>query len=105
MISQKVKGYKITDPFFPATIRKNDKLAKSVIWIFSLVIFLTITALGRIKIDVDLGFDSHLFAKANAFINASVSILLVAGLVAVKKRNYVMHKRIMFAALILSVIF
>jgi putative membrane protein len=105
MISQKVKGYKITEPLFPATIRKNDKLAKSVIWIFSVVIFLTITALGRIKMDVDLGFDGHLFAKANAFINASVSVLLIAGLVAVKKRNYITHKRIMFGALILSVIF
>jgi putative membrane protein len=105
MISQKVKGYKISEPFFPAAIRKNDKLARWLIWIFSVVIFLTITALGRVKFEVNLGFDSHLFAKANAFINASVSILLVAGLVAVKKRNFIAHKRIMFGALILSVIF
>jgi putative membrane protein len=105
MITEKVSGYETGETLLPATIKKNDKLAKTVIWIFSFVIFFTITVLGRVKIDVDLGFDSHLFAKANAFINATVSILLVAGMIAVKRRNYLLHKRIMFAALILSVIF
>jgi putative membrane protein len=105
MITEKVKDYQPSATLLPATIRKNDKLAKSLIWIFSLVIFFTITVLGRVKINVDLGFDTHLFAKANAFINASVSILLVLGMIAVKRRSYLMHKRFMFAALILSVIF
>src|SRR5688500_10679432 len=105
MITEKVNGYEAAQQLLPATIKKNDRLAKSVIWIFSVVIFFTITVLGRVKIDVDLGFDSHLFAKANAFINASVSMLLVAGMIAVKRRNYLLHKRFMFAALVLSVVF
>lgn len=91
--------------YLPPSIEKNDRKAKWLIWIFSIVIFLTITVLAGVKIDVDPGFDVHLFAKANAFINGTVSILLVAGLFAVKGGRYLLHKRIMFFALILSILF
>ena len=86
-------------------MKRNDKAARSVIWVFSIVIFLTITALGKIKVNADLGFDTHLFAKANAFINGTVSLLLIAGMIAIKGRRYLLHKRIMISALLLSVIF
>jgi putative membrane protein len=55
--------------------------------------------------DVDLGFDVHLLAKANALINGTVSILLVAALIAVKKKNFELHKKLMKGAIFLSVIF
>jgi putative membrane protein len=61
--------------------------------------------LTRIKLDVDLGFDVHFFAKLNAIINSLVSLLLLAGLAVVKQGKYELHKRIMIGALILSVIF
>ena len=44
-------------------------------------------------------------ALINALINSFVSVLLIAGLVAVKRRNYILHKRIMLGAIILSVLF
>ena len=88
-----------------ASIQKNDAGAKRVIWLFSVVIFLGIVALGKIKLDVNPNFDIHLFAKANAFINGTVSLLLIAGLISIKQRRYLLHKRIMFAALILSILF
>jgi putative membrane protein len=56
-------------------------------------------------LDVDLGFDVHLFAMANAFINATIAVLLVAALVAVKQKNYLLHKQLMMTALVLSVLF
>jgi putative membrane protein len=89
----------------PPAITKNDRKAGWLIGIFSVVIFAAIVALGKIKLNVDLGFDPHLFAKANAVINSMVSVLLVGGLVAVKQGRYLVHKRIMFTALILSVLF
>ncbi|HZG24117.1 MAG TPA: DUF420 domain-containing protein [Chitinophagaceae bacterium] len=92
-------------PDLPPSIQKNDRKAKWVIGIFSFIIFSAIVALGRIKLDVDLGFDSHLFARVNAVINSMVSVLLIGGLVAVKQRRYMAHKRIMFTALVLSVLF
>src|SRR3990170_5167811 len=92
-------------PGLPPSIKKNDRKARWVIGIFSLIVFSAIVALGKVKLDVNLGFDSHLFAKANAIINSMVSVLLVGGLVAVKQGRYMAHKRIMFTALILSVLF
>jgi putative membrane protein len=88
-----------------ATWKKNDKKAAIVIIIFSIVIFAAVTALGKITIHADLGFDIHLFAKANAIINSTVAGLLVCGLIAVKSKRFFLHKRIMLTAMILSILF
>ncbi|MBE7172958.1 MAG: DUF420 domain-containing protein [Williamsia sp.] len=92
--------------FLPPALRKNDRKAGWLIGIFSFVVFAVVVSLGRFKLsDVNLGFDVHLFAKANAIINSIVALLLLAGLVAVKQGKYLLHKRIMISALLLSVIF
>ena len=85
--------------------QRNDAKAKRLIWIFSAVVFIAITALSRVKLEVDLGFDPHLFAKINAVINSIVAILLIAGLAAVRNRKYESHKRIMLTAIGLSILF
>jgi putative membrane protein len=89
----------------PPVLAKNDKKANSLILVFSFVVFAAVVLLGRIKLEVDLGFDVHVFAKLNAFINSLVSLLLLAGLMVVKQGKYEQHKKIMIAALVLSVIF
>ena len=89
----------------PASIKKNDSLAKNLIYTVSFVVFTAVVLLGRIQLDADLGFDIHVFAKANAVINTIVSILLVSALVAVKRGRYALHKRLMFAAILMSVLF
>jgi putative membrane protein len=89
----------------PPVLAKNDKQAKWLILVFSFVVFAAVVILGRIKLELDLGFDVHVFAKLNAFINSIVSLLLLAGLMVVKQGKYEQHKKIMIAALILSIIF
>ena len=89
----------------PPLLAKNDSQAKWLIGIVSFVIFTAIVILSRVKIDVDPGFDVHIFALINACINTLVSILLVLGLVAVKTRNFILHKKMMLAAMILSIAF
>lgn len=89
----------------PPVLAKNDKQATWLILVFSFVVFAAVVLLGRIKLEVDLGFDVHVFAKLNAFINSIVSLLLLAGLMVVKQGKYEQHKKIMIAALILSVLF
>ena len=89
----------------PPSIKKNDAQAKWLIGIFSFVVFAAVVALGKFKIPAPAGFDVHVFAKANAVINSMVTVLLVAGLIAVRSRRYLLHKRIMSGALLLSVIF
>jgi putative membrane protein len=87
------------------SITKNDKKAKWLIAIFSIVVFSAIAILSKVKLEIDLGFNVHLFATANAIINATISVLLIAALIAVKNKNYLLHKRIMMTALLLSVLF
>lgn len=88
-----------------ATIRKNEPLAKKVIWAFSIVVFLVVVSLKKIHVDVDLGFNPHVFASINAFINGTVAIALVLALAAVKMKKYLVHKRMMLFAMVLSFIF
>lgn len=87
------------------TLVKNDAKAKLFIWIVSVVVFAAVAFLSKFKLDIDPGFDPHLFAKANALINSMVAFLLVAALIAVKQKNYGLHKKIMLAAIVLSVLF
>lgn len=84
---------------------KNDKKAWWLIGIVSFVVFAAVVLLSRIKLEVNLGFDVHVFATINAVINSLVTILLLAGLITVKSKNYLLHKKIMITAMILSVLF
>jgi len=86
-------------------IQKNDKQAKLLIGIFSVVVLVAVTFLSKFTLVVELPFDKHIFALVNALLNATVAILLVAALVAVKQQKYVAHKNIMLTALLLSVLF
>jgi len=86
-------------------LTKNDSKAKWLIFLVSFVVFAAVTALSRIKLDVDLGFDKHIFAKINAIINGTVSVLLVLGLVAIKMKKRKLHENIMLSAMVLSILF
>lgn len=89
----------------PPSIEKNDRLASWLIGIFSVVVFVVVVVLGRVKLDIDMGFDIHIFALANAVINSIIAVLLVGALVAVKNKKYELHRKMMFGALILSIVF
>ncbi|TXJ24691.1 MAG: DUF420 domain-containing protein [Chitinophagaceae bacterium] len=85
--------------------KRNDKKASILIIAFSFIVFAAVVLLSRVQLKVDLGFDVHLFAKANAVINSLVAILLIAALAAVKRKKYLAHKSIMMTAMILSILF
>src|ERR1700739_2421062 len=87
------------------SLKKNDSKAKSLIWIVSIVVFCAVSFLASFRLNVNLGFNVHLFAKVNAVINSIVAFLLIAGLIAVKQKQYVVHKKIMLTAIVLSVLF
>lgn len=89
----------------PAVWKKNDSRARVLIITVSVIVFGAVVALGKVKLSVDLGFDEHIFAKINAAINSTVSILLLVALIAVKNKKYLLHKRIMITAIILSCLF
>ena len=83
----------------------NDKKANRIILFISVLVFVGITALSRVKIEADLGFDAHVFALINASLNSIVTLLLLVGFYAVKAGKLVLHRNLMAAAIILSVLF
>lgn len=87
------------------SITKNDKKAAWLIGIFSVVVFAAVLLLSRYQLNIDLGFNVHIFATINAFINSAVAVMLVAALVAIKNQKYTLHMQLMLIALILSVFF
>lgn len=87
------------------TLTKNDKRARIWILLVSAIIFIAIVILGRVKLNVDLGFNEHLFAKFNAVINTLVSCLLLFGFYAARQKKFTTHKYTMLSAIALSVLF
>jgi len=88
-----------------ASLQKNDTKARWLIGIFSVVVFLVVVSLGRFQLNIDPGFDIHIFALFNAIINAIIAVLLLAALVAVRQQKYLLHKKLMIASLVLSIVF
>ena len=89
----------------PPSFQKNEKKARLLIYSVSIVVFAAVALLSRYKLNVDPGFNVHVFAMANAIINSMVTLLLVAGLVTVKQKKFLLHKKIMLAAIVLSILF
>ncbi len=87
------------------TLQKNDSKARVFIWTVSIIVFLAVVLLTKVKLNLDLPFNVHVFATFNAIINSLVALLLVAGLITIKSKNYLLHKRIMLSAITLSVLF
>ena len=91
---------------FPKPVfEQNDRTAKLLIWVVSILVFIGIAFLSRVKLNVNLGFDPHIFAAINAAINTVVAILLIAALSAVKSKKFHLHKKLMIAAISLSILF
>lgn len=88
-----------------ASLNVPEAIAKRWIWVFSGIVFLAVVVLDRVQVPTTGSWDVHVFAKVNALLNSLVSVLLLAGLALVGKGNYAAHKKVMFAALVLSVLF
>ncbi|RYD51521.1 MAG: DUF420 domain-containing protein [Sphingobacteriales bacterium] len=84
---------------------KSDRQARTIILTVSVIVFLAVALLSKIKVEADLGFSSHVFAQINAVINTIVSLLLIAGLYLVRKKQFVAHRNVMMAAIVCSVLF
>lgn len=87
------------------TITKNDRKAKILIWTVSIIVFVAVAILSKVKLALNLPFNVHVFAMINAVINSCVAVLLLGGLFAAKRGNFLLHKKIMLAAIFLSVFF
>lgn len=89
----------------PPSLKKNDKLAYILIFAVSIIVFAAVAILGRVTIDVNLGFDKHIFARLNALINTFVGLMLLGALFAVRDKRYRTHRKLMLWAIGFSVLF
>ena len=101
----KIKHHHSKGITLPASIKKNDTLATILILSVSVVVFAAVVILGRVTLDVNLGFDKHIFARLNALINTFVTLLLLGGFWAAKDKRFRTHKRLMLWAIGFSVMF
>lgn len=88
-----------------ATLKKNDRKARIFIYTVSVIVFAAVVVLSRVRLNVSLPFNVHVFASINAVINSMVALLLLAGLITARQRKLELHKKIMLAAILLSVFF
>lgn len=91
--------------FLQPLLVKNDSKANKLIWVFSVIVFIAVAFLAKFKLNLHLGFNVHVFATFNAVVNSIVAVCLVAGLVAIKTKKYVLHRNIMMTAILLSLLF
>ena len=86
-------------------LKRNDGLAYIVIFIVSAIVFAAVVILSRVTVEVNLGFDKHIFARLNALINTFVALILLGALFAVKDKRYRTHKKLMLWAISFSAMF
>jgi putative membrane protein len=87
------------------SLQKNDSKARIFIYTVSVIVFAAVVVLSKVKLELDLPFNVHVFAMVNALINSAVAILLVAGLASIKMKKQLLHKKVMITAILLSVLF
>jgi len=86
-------------------LKRNDKKAKIIIWVVSIIVFVAVAFLAEVKLNIHLSFNPHIFATLNAIINSIVGVLLVAALIAVRHKKFYLHKKLMLTAIVLSLFF
>lgn len=89
-----------------STLKRNDRFYVPLIGTLSIVVPVLVSAL----IFVDMGDASFLgdvsfLPTLNAIINSTVSILLVLGLVFIKRKQIGLHRMMMLSAFFLSILF
>ncbi|MBK6986630.1 MAG: DUF420 domain-containing protein [Bacteroidetes bacterium] len=87
--------------------KQNDKTVFKIVLAVSALICVVVVVLNQKLIPVPDTFPSFIYKlpMLNAFLNGSCSLLLVASLWAIKKRNIELHKKLNLTAFLLSSLF
>jgi putative membrane protein len=87
--------------------KQNDKTVFKIVLAVSALICVVVVVLNQKLIPVPNTFPSFIYKlpMLNAFLNGSCSLLLIASLWAIKKRNIALHKKLNLTAFLLSSLF
>lgn len=87
--------------------KKNERTVKLIVYGATVLVCAIVVVLNQKWIPHPVEFPSFIYKlpTLNAFINGTCSVLLIASLIAIKKKNIALHKKLNITAFILSAIF
>ena len=87
--------------------KQNDKVVFKIVLMISILVSLIVVVLNQKLIPVPEKFPSVIYKLPllNAILNGTCSVLLILSLLAIKKKNIQLHKKINITAFILSALF
>ncbi len=88
--------------------RQNLELARKLnigAWIVTVLVLLLVGIMRRVKIPLPEGVDLSFLAPFHALVNALTAVVLIYAFYAIKKKNIRAHRRAIYVALGLSVLF
>lgn len=74
-------------------------------WIFTAIVLLLVGAMRRVKIPLPEGWDVSFLPPFHAGVNALTAVVLLLALYFIKQKNVVAHRRAIYVAMSLSVLF
>lgn len=74
-------------------------------WIFTAIVLLLVGAMRRVKIPLPEGWDVSFLPPFHACVNALTAVVLLLALYFIKQKNIVAHRRTIYVAMSLSVLF
>ena len=84
---------------------ERKKLLKVLVIVISILIPIVVAALYLLPKNNMADEEIMILPKINAFLNSLTSILLIGGFVAIKNKRIELHRKFMFSAIVLSVLF
>ncbi len=90
---------------FPAPVVSPDKkkVLNIVAWVITAVVLLVVAGMRQIKIETSVDFSW--LSTFHSTVNGLTALILVYGLILVKRHKYEQHQKVMFLAMIFSLIF
>ena len=74
-------------------------------WVVTVLVLGLVAMMRQIKLPLPEGVELNFLPQVHAILNSMVAVLLVFALVAIKRKNVLLHKRAISAAMICSIVF
>lgn len=89
-------------------MEQNIQLAKRLniwAWVVTIAVLLLVGLMRQVKIPVPAGWDFSMLPPFHALLNTLTAFVLIAAFYFIKQKNVVMHRRMIYVAMTLSVLF
>lgn len=89
-------------------MEQNIQLAKRMntgAWIITIAVLLLVGLMRRVKISLPAGWDFSFLPPFHATLNALTAVVLLTAFYYIKQKNVMMHRRMIYIAMGLSVLF